>query len=208
MAAILSKNKSKKALSDDLFLYTTKGVDPASYFYEIECTGLKACKFTLNFAGSVNFQVEGKSDMTMCVTVRPFHRADVGKIFVVDEYSKASLKMGCSWIMEEPNAEETAEYLRKNQLETDIHLKDAEALNFPSGLDDLDDERVKEICAQSGKSFIDLDFPPTDVSLYKNTSIVKGEQEFRGKKNVPIEWKRPKQFMTGIFFYPFSPFFD
>eukprot|EP01034_Spumella_vulgaris_P035448 gene35448-43707_t len=35
--------------------------------------------------------------------------------------------------MEEPNAEETAEYLRKNQIETDRHLKDAEALNFPSG---------------------------------------------------------------------------
>ena len=188
------KNKTRQALSDVLFLYTTKNDDPLSFQYEIECTTLKAVKFTLNFTGSENFRVEGSNDLVMTATVRPFNRHALGTITLVNKDKRASLKMSCEWTMEEAKDSETADFHKAHVEKMTKLIEEAHTLNFPEALDDPQNKTVQEICATYGKSFIDYSFPPNDSSLYK--ALAPGE---KAGKRIAVEWKRPKDFMQGDF---------
>lgn len=197
----MSKTKTRTPLSEVVLLYTTREEDPLTFSYEVECTTFKALKLTLNFEGSENFAVDGKSegDMTMTADVHPFTRVPVGKICLISDDRRASLKMGCEWVMQEPSTDDTDEYMRNYNHNMAKLLKDTATLKFPSALDDPSNKKVSQICKNYGKKFIDLEFPPTDASLYKAT-VGKGasaEAAGSGMQHRAVEWKRPSEFMTG-----------
>jgi calpain-15 len=197
---------TRTQLSDVLYMYTTKVEDPLSFTYEIECTTFKACNVTLNFEGSENFLVEGCniSEYKLNATIRPFKKFKLGKISLIDEDQRASLKMGCEWIMEDPDEKETIEYMKTHEFKINQVLKDAEALNFPPHFDDIDNKKAKAMCANYGKSFVDLEFPPAIPSLYKinnndnNNNDPNGEHAMmKIAKKTPVEWKRPCDIFDG-----------
>lgn len=202
--ATTSKNTTRSDLSDVLMLYTTKCDDPMSFTYEIEITTFKSCKFTLNFEGSENFAIEGNGDnLVLQKTIKPFTKQHMGKLFLVDEDKRASLKMSCEWTMEAPDEKETEAYMKPHLANLAKIIADAKTLHFPSQIDDPDAEKVKAACSSYGKPFIDLDFLPSTESLFKvsgagSSAGMSGEEN--GKKRQLIEWKRPKDFMQGDFF--------
>eukprot|EP01032_Pedospumella_encystans_P028347 gene28347-32012_t len=112
-----TKAKTRSELSEVLLLFTTREDDPITFAYEVECTTFKAVNITLNFEGSENFAIEGQKGMKLTALVRPFSRVKVGKIYLVSDDKRASLKMGCEWTMTEPSMEETAAYIQAHVLQ-------------------------------------------------------------------------------------------
>lgn len=193
-------SKSKRTeLSDVLYLFTTREEDPISFEYEVECTTFKAVSITLNFEGSENFAIEGSKSMKMTATIRPFHRVRIGKIYLISDDKRASLKMGCEWTMLEPSAEESAAYIQNHLLKMQPILKEATVLPFPPAEADPTDTQVHTICKTYGKKFIDKDFPPTISSIFKaDTKLSPGEMSgAEVTKRTCIEWKRASDFMAG-----------
>jgi len=194
-----TKAKTRSELSEVLLLFTTREDDPITFTYEIECTTFKAVTITLNFEGSENFAVEGQKGMKLTASVRPFSRVKVGKIYLVSDDKRASLKMGCEWTMAEPSLEETAAYIQAHILQMQPILKEAQTIPFPPPEADPTDEKVAQICHNYGKKFVDKDFLPTITSLFKaDTKLSPGEMSGNGvTKRSAIEWKRAAGFMEG-----------
>jgi calpain-15 len=194
-----TKNKTRSELSEVLFLFTTREDDPITFSYEVECTTFKAVNLTLNFEGSENFAVEGSNGMKLTASIRPFSRVSMGKIYLVSDDKRASLKMGCEWTMADPSMEETAAYIQAHVLKMQPILKDAQTIPFPPSEIDPTDEKVHQICHNYGKKFIDKDFPPTITSLFKaDTKLLPGEMSGMAvTKRSAIEWKRASDFMVG-----------
>jgi calpain-15 len=185
--------RTKSNLSDALLLYTSKQTEPyVSFTYEIECTTFKAVKITLDFEGSENFAVvdQQQSTMKMIATLRPFSRTELGTVRVVSEDRRASLKMGCSWIMSDPSGTEVAEHVRNHQLKMAPLLKEAASLPFPPIVEDPDLKAVEEVCRNYGKNYIDKDFLPTADSLFRPSSSPES-------RSSAIEWRRAADFMNG-----------
>lgn len=80
--------------------------------YEIECATFSAVVYTLNFEGSENFQIiasAGSLDgIKLVAKVRPFTRIELGKVSLIDDDRRASLKTKCSWTVEDPDENELA----------------------------------------------------------------------------------------------------
>jgi hypothetical protein len=194
-----AKNKTRSELSEVLLLFTTKEDDPLTFSYEIECTTFKAVTITLNFEGSENFAVEGQKGLKLVASVKPFSRVFMGKIYLVSDDKRASLKMGCEWVMSDPSPEETAAYIQAHMRRMAPVLKEAQTIPFPADHADLDDVKVHQICNNYGKKFIDKDFLPTTTSLFKkSTKLLPGELSGSAvTKRSAIEWKRAAEFMEG-----------
>lgn len=207
-------NRTKTQLSDVLFLFTTRYEDPLTLAYEIECATLSAVTFTLNFEGSENFRVmkDGSNvavpDMKLTAKVRPFGRVEMGKVAIVDVDRRASLRLGCSWAMEEPDQSEIDRYMKTHNAEMNRLISDAKKLKFPPQREDLNNQLVVDICNSYGKSFIDKDFPPNESSLYPVTKVTNPDGTTTNsaaidispkmiKQYKQIEWKRPQDFMKG-----------
>lgn len=197
MAAVGDKNRTRNALSDVLQLYTTRTEDPLSFSYEIECTSLNAVNFTLNFEGSENFRVEATAGhvegLKLISKVRPYTRISIGRVVIVDDDRRASLKMKCAWTMTDPDDSEIADYMKVHSAQLERVIQEAKALDFPHPKSDPKNVRVKEICKTYGKHFVDFEFPPHESSLYKASSL---EERNSGKRKLQvIEWKRAQEFM-------------
>lgn len=195
-----AKNRSHHALSDVLHLYTTRSDDPLTFTYEIECATFSAISFTLNFEGSENFQIiatAGSVDGTKLVAkVRPYTRIELGKVSLIDDDRRASLKTKCSWLVEDPDESEISEYMKVHLAQLDRVLQEAKNLDFPHHSTDPKNSRVKEICQTYGKNFVDFDFPPRETSLYRPGSLAE-QSAGKEKKLQVVEWKRPVDFMKG-----------
>lgn len=194
-----AKAKSRSELSEVLLLFTTKEEDPIAFSYEIECTTFKAVTITLNFEGSENFAVDGQKGMKLTASIRPFSRVYIGRIHLVSDDKRASLKMGCEWTLSDPSPEETAAYIQAHILKMQPLLKEAQTIPFPPPEIDPTDEKVHQICHNYGKKFIDKDFLPNISSIFKaETRLTPGEMSGTGvSKRSAIEWKRASEFMEG-----------
>jgi hypothetical protein len=131
-----AKNRSHHALSDVLHLYTTRSDDPLTFTYEIECATFSAISFTLNFEGSENFQIiatAGSVDGTKLVAkVRPYTRIELGKVSLIDDDRRASLKTKCSWLVEDPDESEISEYMKVHLAQLDRVLQEAKKFGLSS----------------------------------------------------------------------------
>ncbi len=127
-------NRSHHALSDVLHLYTTRTEDPLTFAYEIECATFSAINFTLNFEGSENFRILPISgsvvEMKLNAKVRPYTRVELGKVSLIDDDRRASLKTKCSWTVEDPDETEIEQYMKVHVAQLDLVLQ--EAKNFPT----------------------------------------------------------------------------
>jgi hypothetical protein len=108
-----AKNRTHQALTDTIHMYTTKVDDPLSFAYEVECAALSTVEFTLDFAGSINFNFfpsDGakfdKNSLKIVCDIRPFSRKDIGKVVIDDEDRRAALKLNCTWLLKEPDQAE------------------------------------------------------------------------------------------------------
>lgn len=197
--------KTKTILSDVLYLYSTRLEDPLTLIYELECTTVSNVSFTLDFEGSENFQIIRTDSLgrdtplgesKLVAKVSPFSRQVIGRVVMIDDEKRASLRMGCSWLMEEPDEAELKKYMLKADALVRKEVTDAEQLDFPRAVDDPDHTRTIALCKASGKLFVDKDFLPCDKSLYGLTVPT--------DRPKAIEWRRPAQFFKG----PYALFRD
>mmetsp|Transcript_16055 Transcript_16055/g.17391 ORF Transcript_16055/g.17391 Transcript_16055/m.17391 type:complete len:757 (-) Transcript_16055:897-3167(-) len=173
-----NSNRSKTVLSDVLYLFTTRYEDPLTLSYEVECATLSSVTFTLNFEGSENFRVlkndesgsTTSAEMRLTAKIRPFGRVELGKVMIIDMDRRASLRLGCSWAMEDPDQGEVDRYLRTHHAEMNKLINETKKLKFPSSREDPNNQLVIEICNNYGKSFIDRDFLPNESSLHSTTN--------------------------------------
>jgi hypothetical protein len=194
-----NNNRTKTALSDVLFLFTTRSEDPLTLSYEIECATLHAVTFTLNFEGSENFRVirnevpsqaaaapvpaSAGNDMRLTAKLRPYGRVELGKVSIIDMDRRASLRMGCSWAMEDPDAVEIEKYLKSANHRLGKAVEEAKSLKFPSSREDPNNQQVIEICNNYGKSFIDRDFLPNESSIHSVEPLYDSHSDSETKNN-------------------------
>lgn len=172
---------------------------PITFTYEAECTIFKAVRLTLDFKGSTNVAVKRSKKLKLTCSLRPFGRAMLGTVYVVDSGKRASLCLNQSWTISAPTAEDTTAYVTAHMLQMQPTLQEARTIPFPpADLDPMDDA-MHLLCQNYGKKFIDKDFPPTLMSLVKaNVSASDGElADPSVSKGLAVEWRRPSDFMEG-----------
>mmetsp|Transcript_6717 Transcript_6717/g.11290 ORF Transcript_6717/g.11290 Transcript_6717/m.11290 type:complete len:845 (-) Transcript_6717:102-2636(-) len=191
--------KTRSELSEVVLLYTSKIDDPLSFTYEVECVTFQQCNITLNFEGSENFAIKGKSGLVLTASIRPFTRVEVGTLYLVSDDKRASLKMGCEWQMAPPAAKDLAAFIQKNNALVKSVIEEVESLSFPQDELDPDDEEVHQICDNYGKKFTDVEFLPTITSLFKpDTKLSPGEMSGTAPtKRSSVVWRRASDFMEG-----------
>ena len=205
----MAENKSTKrqSLSDVLILDTTKVEDPFAITYELECTAFKAISITFDFSGSENMAIAGQDEtnLKMVAEIRPFSRIRLGTIARVSDRARASVKLSMQWTTQMPSIEEMRIYTDAHNLKIKSVLSEARSIQFPAPVHDPTNEIVLQLCETHGKPFVDLDFPPTDESLYNNSSGTLIHSRHRsgssvvgaGTQREPVEWKRASEFMDG-----------
>ena len=152
--------------------------------------------------------------MRLTAKVRPFGRVELGKVAIIDIDRRASLRLGCSWAMEDPDQAEVEKYIKRHITLMNNAIEESKKLKFPSHREDPTNQQVVEICNNYGKSFIDREFPPNEMSIHgkitdgseseaKASSPRKTASPRSSKKGKmintysQIEWRRPSEFMTG-----------
>lgn len=102
-----------------------------------------------------------------------------------------------SWTKYKPNEVEVSNYVGDNQKKLEEILSKVQAANYPDALIDATNEGTIQVSLTSGLSFVDLDFPPTDSSLYKQVPSTTAGDSSAARVKAPVEWKRTSEFMTG-----------
>mmetsp|Transcript_7350 Transcript_7350/g.13248 ORF Transcript_7350/g.13248 Transcript_7350/m.13248 type:complete len:822 (-) Transcript_7350:36-2501(-) len=187
------KNKpAQHAITDDVYLYTTRNPGPpVSFTYEVECCKFNRLKFTMDFQGSQNFELEG-GGLLIDKLVAPFKRTMVGKLLLQDTSKGANLKNTYSWSLEDPDPAAVEQVLSEDKRKIGNELSRAKKLNF--GDDSATINEIEKRCKANKVKFLDPDFPPTDSSLYAKDKS--NEPVHDGK---PVTWRRPTEFMSGSF---------
>jgi hypothetical protein len=129
------KNKpSKVAIADDVYLYTTRiPGPPLSFLYELECCRFNVVNFSMDFAGSVNFELEGGGDvgsLQASVAAQPFKRTRVCKLVLQDASKGASLKNSYSWGLDDPDTETVTKVLEEDRSRIEGELARVKKLGF------------------------------------------------------------------------------
>lgn len=202
----MTSGKTKTVLSDVLFLYSARTEDPLAITYELECTTIANVVFTLDFSGSENFRVvkieQGREinlpieELKVTTNVTPFSRATLCRVEMVDDEKRASLRLGCSWTMQDPDDSELHKYTQQREMVIRRELQDAAKLNIPREMDDPTHSKVIQELLPVGKYFIDTDFPPIETSLYGSKRESKGDQSSAAEQKA-VEWRRPHEFFKG-----------
>lgn len=203
--------KTKTILADNLFLYALRMEDPLTMVYEVECTTINNVNFTLNFEGSENFRVIRRdaagrnadlptTEMKLTGKITPFSRVEIGRVVMVNDEQRASLRVGCTWVMEKPDGAEMKKYLVTQNAKVQRLVDDAAKLSFPAQVEDPNHQQTVELCKAYGKSFVDLDFPPSELAIKgSNKPNAKSDGDESASAAVPaVEWKLPNEvFKTG-----------
>jgi hypothetical protein len=190
---------TRKAITPDVFLHTTKNESPFSLSYEVECTALNSVEVTLDFTGSKNFRfipspAAKLNGAKLTGKIKPYSKQAIGSAVLIDENDGYSLKTGCSVVVKGPDEQDVAEYMNVKTAVLEKLIEDTKQLTFPFVVDDPNHTQVREICLASGMSFIDQDFPPNETAAYSPQNLLDRDQ--RKKTLRAIEWKRPKDFLT------------
>lgn len=114
--------------------------------------------------------------------------------------------MGCEWKLLPPNYDAVNKYLETHYAQLAKVIQDAQIVQFPNEKDDPQNSRVREMVKTYGKGFVDLDFPPSETSLYRPETLQqKGDNSAPLPTTTsPIQWRRASEFMDG----PFDIFAD
>lgn len=144
------KERSRQLICDDVFLYTTRIMEPLSFSYEVGSTCGKTLRVTLNFAGSENFTTFDERDSPLaesklCAIIAPFSRIMIGSMKQSDPHSASRLAVDYVWELVEVDQKQirAAADQQTNRVNEQMHNQ----LNGGQG------------------NFIDTTFPPNRYSF-------------------------------------------
>ena len=191
-------------LAENIFLYTTKSLEPLSFLYEIESATANAVKVTILFEGSVNICAiqNGNilSALSLSTIAQPFQRRTVGLLRSINRSERTHLRFSYEWNFVE--TEESDEH--RNKFIGDRQNSKIRIL--------LEEAKLIDSIGGKRRPYLDVDFPPTRQSYYILDDIYSKKAESKDWLTCPdpesITWKRVPDFMTGkydVFFGNPSP---
>lgn len=210
-----NKNRVKKTLFENVFLYVTTNRDPFSIHYSVECSRFTNVQLTMDFSKSKNVSFHASpallqhklkdssteiSSLKVEVKIRAFTSLDLGTIRVVDNYKGASVGSSYSYCEEEPDEAEILQYLQIHHAEIQQKISETRSLYGSMLANKLNTtftpETMKEVFSQYGKSFIDMLFLPAERSIFHSSEHIARMQDDDSENRLrAIEWKRPSDFM-------------
>ena len=143
-----SKERTRQLITDDVYLYTTKIIEPLSFLFEIGSDS-KTIRVTLNFTGSQNFITLDENnnrinEMMLSSVIYPYNRKIIGSM--IEERSSehsGRLAMDYSWEFVETDRQIVKASVNENQIRV------FELLEKQKSMPDVEHE-----------NFIDVTFPP------------------------------------------------
>jgi len=204
--SLQKKMATSKAIGDGVTLWTEKSTSPpATYKYQIESTGFNKVVFTFDFTGSQNFRIVNTpvfkdNHLKAQVIANPYGKSNEVVLQQVDVTKGGSMSMGMSWSRQDPDPEVLAAHKAEFDQKMSEVIANAET-TFPVSLQETpvnspqdNFTAILEACSSAGTSYIDVVFPPNDISLYKTDNTTEGQMA--GKTNAKvITWRRPAEFL-------------
>jgi hypothetical protein len=195
-------------LEEDIYLYITKTKKPYKRTFEVECNRFTQLKFTLDLHKSRNIRVfkydSGRyvvePSMVIVTRIRPFSRTEIGFAEVRVEHESYDVNRHCRWKEETPDQEEVERYMMNYRATMTRTLAETKAVPFPSQAVDPDNNLTVAMWKTYGRTFVDVDFPPNEKSIFLSESDVLSHNDGDRDKLVKfqnIEWKRAVDFMKG-----------
>ena len=116
-----SKERTRQLITDDVYLYTTKIIEPLSFLFEVGSDS-KTIRVTLNFTGSQNFITLDENnnrinEMVLSSVIYPYNRKIIGSM--VEERSSehsGRLAMDYSWEFVETDRQIVKASVNENQI--------------------------------------------------------------------------------------------
>ena len=185
-------------LAENIFLYTTKSLEPLSFLYEVESATVNAVKITILFEGSVNICAvqDGNilSASSLSTIARPFQRCIVGSLRSIDRTERTHLRFSYEWNIVELNKDDEAHnklIIERQSSKIRILVEEAKLINTYVSSND----RRKNLL------HLDIEFPPMISSYCKNHDDRLSKEKSRDWLTYPdpesITWRRAADFMTG-----------
>eukprot|EP00742_Colponemidia_sp_Colp-10_P006128 GILJ01006558.1.p1 GENE.GILJ01006558.1~~GILJ01006558.1.p1 ORF type:complete len:814 (-),score=130.82 GILJ01006558.1:164-2605(-) len=178
-----------RELYPGLLLHRTKKENPdISFTFEIENKMFRICEFHADFTGSENFVVEGSPDLTKQTNIEPYEKHVVAVINVKDAFDGWKLKSKWSYALSEPARDKQKALLAPTIAKMEQELVRARDVlgAFPVDVAELADLRT--LLQKNKMKYIDVDFPPSDKSLYPDPSNPPAE--------TVVHWRRPEEFFS------------
>ena len=146
---------------------------------------LQILDFSADFNGSENLVMEGSSSLISNKTIQPMSNETVAILKLKRNWK---LKSRFKFTMRNPPLDVQKKHLMPYFLELNkmIEASDKHLSNYP--YDILSSEVFENQLETLGITFIDIDFPPIDPSVFNDTN----DTPF----DVLVHWRKPQEFMT------------
>eukprot|EP00753_Platysulcus_tardus_P013431 PLAT3679.10.p1 GENE.PLAT3679.10~~PLAT3679.10.p1 ORF type:complete len:805 (+),score=398.15 PLAT3679.10:58-2472(+) len=173
-----------KEIDDGLFLYSTRNDDPPAFCFEVEVAKFNRVDFTIDFTGSVNFELES-GGLVAETPINPYSRKRVAYLKVQDPYQAWKLSCRYAWTTKTPDDDIVDAVIERDEDAIAAHVDAVRALRLDSSLSQAD---LSAACLAAGTTFIDLRFPPTVSSLYADPASPTDDTK--------VTWRRPEKFLS------------
>mmetsp|Transcript_33587 Transcript_33587/g.38165 ORF Transcript_33587/g.38165 Transcript_33587/m.38165 type:complete len:826 (+) Transcript_33587:44-2521(+) len=157
----------------------------AMYVFKVEVQKLFTFEFTADFTGSKNVKLDGKTDLVATKTIEPLTTETIAVLTLEKEWE---LKSRFRFTMKAPSKEVQMKFIQDEvEKYEDLENKVKTLLkNFPISVTSVDD--INQYLQGNEVHFIDLDFPPTENSIYDVASE-------SPPTDTLVHWRRPHEFM-------------
>ena len=184
-------------LAENIFLYTTKSLEPLSFLYEIESATINTVKITIHFGDSTNICAlqDGNilSASSLSSIAQPFQRCIVGSLRSISRTESTRLRFSYEWSIIEPNEDDEIRnkvIIERQSNKIRILVEEAKLMNTNI----LSNERRNLL-------HLDVEFPPMRCSYSKTHDVGQSKEKSRDWLIYPdaesITWRRAVDFMIG-----------
>lgn len=202
-----NKNRTRRELSDQVLLYTTRD---SEYYkevsYEVECTALYNLLFTIDFTGTVGYDIipvdpeHLVTPVILTTIVRPFKQQLICTIKRRSTLVTGSIRTAFKCQLMEADPADINSFVLEHDTAAQKIINDTANLEFPCSALDPHNSYIALICCQAKTLFVDLDFMPIQSSLsprrLENNST-DHDPGLDDHEAIPIvEWKRPREFLS------------
>ena len=191
---IITKEISKGILlhKQHLFKEDKSNASEFVYIFKVEVKALQILDFTADFTGSENLTSEGSKDLIMTTTIQPFTTETVA---ILRLYKNWKLRSRFRFTMRSPPKEVQYKFLLPQYEIIKNNIDNArELLQFvPISVMSL--QEVELILRKNKVKFLDIDFPPTDKSVFGYIYIYIYCRNIESPFDTLIEWRRAEDFM-------------
>jgi len=190
-ASKMYANWQRQQLAEGIILLKRWTQSHASLQLAVSNKKLSEMKFTVNISSSVNLEFakpEGSKGAKTCTVMAPAASdTEVCELHQVDHHQATKLSMAFNWEPQAVQPEElqkltAAEQQRRKELATELEQQGITASRMTA-------LEIQDACSRAGiPKFVDVDFMPADISLFKNPN---------SKDHPAVMWKRPDDFCKG-----------